>query len=861
MPTQKSYPHYEINVKDNSIYRFFVEESLPVHRAVWVLPTQEGPIGEPVWVRNATDFMKIFGEETLNEANKHYFTKVSWWLKQLLTMNGQFIVRAANEKGTKYATCIVEAHVKSGVKIPKYYRNADGSTIPVRTSAIDVKESTGSIKTVSQFGKPAVQLSDVDDVESAGQWTDDNGIAMAYPAFKVTPETETGIQITFTIRPASTQKVNGTSEYDQIVENEVDNMLKNVPENDAEGAKVYKLLVIRALYPGDYGNDLRFRFFYKASENDPANTAYYQSVFNCFSAARRDYKSSAINTIVDNFGREYNAFSAKPDAYDRETGIRRNMDSVIESSFESDDPNDPEFPFVIYTNEKALKQIGNTILDNAKEKDGTASLMYFKNLGLEDLGYADWVDFFAKQGVATGTLVDADSEAGYLVNVLSCKNYNGEPYIGITNGDDVIDDNDDGAFTIVDTENPLPVTDITTTTTNTAITSMKTSLMVNTTAAPSAGGNISSALDGAFLVGAIENTIVVDPSASGAQQVVLSKDVDLPLFGGQVNVSGDSEDANKVPTDAYLDRSMYDFVKLHMNPKIVDKFRYPFTHVYDVGYSMTTKYAMIDFLDVRDDVGVELTTQVLLDNSWATGITRNLKVNDQAADIANLLILRERALLMRESILMGTDCMRCSIYTQAGWIPSNTYDDVIPFVFWSAYQHAQYGNLDHMSAKEPRTLPYSENTLFRNWNWMPYSESQKEKTWNAGGNYCQHCDMRRIFYPALRTVYREETSVLLDQWVVDAFIYMKHECRKVWARFTGTNDPQEAVQNAVKKDVEDRLFYLLNGKYTFDVDVYQTEEEAKIGYIEHIKISLTIPSTKRVFVFDIIANRENYSQE
>jgi hypothetical protein len=205
--------------------------------------------------------------------------------------------------------------------------------------------------------------------------------------------------------------------------------------------------------------------------------------------------------------------------------------------------------------------------------------------------------------------------------------------------------------------------------------------------------------------------------------------------------------------------------------------------------------------------------------------------------------------------------MRCSIYTQSGMPIAATYSKPTPFTLWSAFQHAQYGNTDQMAAQEPRGLPYSYNEMFKSWNWTPHAELHKEKTWDAGLNYCQYADMTRIFYPALRTVYREATSVLTDQWVVDALIYTKHECRKAWARFSGRNTPQAILEDEIKNYLENKLAYLYNGKYDFSVTVYKTEEEQKIGYIEHVKLKLTFPATMRVMIFDIEVNREGYDSE
>ena len=58
MSALKPYPHYEINVKDNSIYTFAVDEILPVHRPLYTMVCQEGPVGEPVWCPTASYLKK-----------------------------------------------------------------------------------------------------------------------------------------------------------------------------------------------------------------------------------------------------------------------------------------------------------------------------------------------------------------------------------------------------------------------------------------------------------------------------------------------------------------------------------------------------------------------------------------------------------------------------------------------------------------------------------------------------------------------------------------------------------------------------------------------------------------------------------
>ena len=146
MAAIKPYPHFEINVKDNSIYTVTYEEILPVHRALWVMKAQEGPCGDPTWCSTFSEAKAIFGAETFKPANKLYFSPQAQFLLETLTYNGAFICRAAD--GGAEAQIILEAWVKDKA-ITQYQLDADGNRlvddngdfIPMKNGDADVTEA------------------------------------------------------------------------------------------------------------------------------------------------------------------------------------------------------------------------------------------------------------------------------------------------------------------------------------------------------------------------------------------------------------------------------------------------------------------------------------------------------------------------------------------------------------------------------------------------------------------------------------------------------------------------------------------------------------------------------------------------
>lgn len=100
--------------------------------------------------------------------------------------------------------------------------------------------------------------------------------------------------------------------------------------------------------------------------------------------------------------------------------------------------------------------------------------------------------------------------------------------------------------------------------------------------------------------------------------------------------------------------------------------RYPLTHIYDVGYDLDTKYAILKFLAVRDNCKAIMATQ---------DITKDLNTmeEDQSAGSA----IRGRALLQPESTFFGTGCCRAEIFQQAGYLNDTSYKGIVPTTLWS----------------------------------------------------------------------------------------------------------------------------------------------------------------------------------
>lgn len=294
---------------------------------------------------------------------------------------------------------------------------------------------------------------------------------------------------------------------------------------------------------------------------------------------------------------------------------------------------------------------------------------------------------------------------------------------------------------------------------------------------------------------------------------------------------------------------------------LIDYFRMPFNCIIDTGVSVPTKKAYLEFMDVRDDVKVYLGTQ----QSWMynAGTADAPKyaipaVNDKYTDESVGAGLRTYAWLMRESIAKGTECCRATIFLHAGLTAD--YDRWLPGTLWIAKKMAEYCNRDFMN-KEPKELPNAAVECWKELSWTAASEDTKSRNWNAGLNYVQFYSMTGLHYASVRSVYKYDTSVLVDDMFVNAITWMKYIVRLSWAKFAGATRPVGELQQAITEDLTSRLAYMINGKYEFSVNVYQTDEDKKLGFVQHVDITITAPATNRVWLVNIICKREGYEPE
>ena len=313
------------------------------------------------------------------------------------------------------------------------------------------------------------------------------------------------------------------------------------------------------------------------------------------------------------------------------------------------------------------------------------------------------------------------------------------------------------------------------------------------------------------------------------------------LLKNITNFLKDGDDGDISQTNEFV--MVKNVLDLTTFPALEDQARFPMSCLVDPGYDIQTKYAMIDFLTIREDVCVAVGTYQM-----------NRTPLSEAEDMSVGQALYARALMTEESVLYGTQACRCIIMGQSGIPNSSVKNTEMPGTMWLANQMATQLNKTYLD--QPLiTYPYSLNNMFKSLNWYPVKTDFKNRLWGAGINYCQYYDRFQLFYPALRSVYPYESSALVDFEFVLTCVFIKQIAREIGFNYFGSEDTVMVRHFKIQKDIETALGKMLNSKYDTTVSVYQTTEEASIGNVDHVAIEITSGPAMTLLNVDLIVNK------
>jgi hypothetical protein len=275
--------------------------------------------------------------------------------------------------------------------------------------------------------------------------------------------------------------------------------------------------------------------------------------------------------------------------------------------------------------------------------------------------------------------------------------------------------------------------------------------------------------------------------------------------------------------------------------------QHPMTHFTDPGFTMTTKLALLNMLDLRDNFKIDLATQDVL-----------LPLNTKAQDLSAAQTLSFAAQAHPESVINGVGCTRVGVYAHAGkLVVGSAFAGNIPFTMNRLVQRREYDGGTYITGSAGG-LPNSEVTLFRKANWTADEEGVRKLAWAQSVNVVMHASRTVMFYPDIRTVYPNDTSLLSSDEVSDRIIYMMKICRGIWARYSGVRRPAEKLFPLIERDIDNEINTAMNGDNIQVVStVLQTAVDANLGYATSVNLAISGNPALRQMNFNVIVGRSS----
>jgi len=129
-------------------------------------------------------------------------------------------------------------------------------------------------------------------------------------------------------------------------------------------------------------------------------------------------------------------------------------------------------------------------------------------------------------------------------------------------------------------------------------------------------------------------------------------------------------------------------------------------------------------------------------------------------------------------------------------------------------------------------------------------------SWDAGIMWVQHDDDKTTFFPAFRTVYPDDTSVLTSYITMICACYIERVCESTWRKLVGNG---KLTDDEFIEESDRILSQELNGKFDnrfkIAVRTYYTSTDEILGYRWSTDVEFYANNMKTVGLYTIVSRR------
>lgn len=270
-----------------------------------------------------------------------------------------------------------------------------------------------------------------------------------------------------------------------------------------------------------------------------------------------------------------------------------------------------------------------------------------------------------------------------------------------------------------------------------------------------------------------------------------------------------------------------------------DLVKHPESIIYDTGFKLATKKALGNFISKRKDT-------FIVGSTYAFNAP-SLTVDEQ---YSVAVALKTAYQLYPESVVFGTQTMRAAILSGSGYIVNSNYKKRTPLSYDFLYKAALYMGASNGKWKNGFLFdkePNSVITELKNIDvtWIP--SAVRSTMWSVGITFPLNFEINKQFYPAVRTIYENNTSVLNNFFTAMAIAYLNKIAHAAWRKFTGSISLTNAqLEEQVNKFVEQAVIDAFDNLYVIKPNATVTEMDALKGYSWTLPIKIYANNMKTV---------------
>lgn len=270
--------------------------------------------------------------------------------------------------------------------------------------------------------------------------------------------------------------------------------------------------------------------------------------------------------------------------------------------------------------------------------------------------------------------------------------------------------------------------------------------------------------------------------------------------------------------------------------------------IYDTGFPLDTKYDLCAFISQRRDTFVVLSTHDVEDRILSASEEHSLAIG-----------LRTHLQMYPESDYFGTPVMRGMIMGRSAKLRNSQYTKYLPLSAEVAIKSAKYmgagvgrwKNGSHFDGAPGSVVDYMYDI---NITWVP--ASVRNRNWDVGLNWVQAYDRRSYFFPALKTVYDNDTSVLNSYFTAMAICQLNKVAHSAWREFSGvSNLTNNQLVARVNDFVANRVMNRFDGRFVIKPEAFISDMDMLRGFSWTLPIKIYSPNLMTVMTAYVQAYR------